>query len=186
MQYRRFSWLSDVNNVVSDFIQTNYCDFLKEYINAMSLQDETELIECLFQHYYGLPFIAAGSSTAENKYDSGKLYDNNVKYDEGLKTSTSIPYFYLAKFLKFILNYGEPHFNIDMIVSFFAEFLQLDKKDLAITTENKYTIVILIPATTDAIILTEMINAMGGVLMDFPFGNIIKIAYKDQYNAGNI
>lgn len=175
MQYRKVEWLSEYRDIVSNYIQTAYYDYLKYYIKAMSLEIDTQAVIPLSQHYYGIPFIPAGSTSAMNKYDTGLLYDNGLFYDEGLDANVSVPYYYLYKYLKFILNYGEPCFNVDMIVTFLADFCEVDKNQIGISVDPM-TITFNIPSNEQALILSQMISSLGGTLLGFPCGyNPVKI-----------
>lgn len=188
MQYRKVRWLNDFISAYGDVIQENIFDYLNDIIDANTLNKITPIVTQLSQYYYGLPFLSGGGTVSSTKYDNSQNYDYaNVIYDDGAESSASVDYYYLHKYLKFLLNYKDRVFNIDMLVTFIADFCDLSKKEIAIYKENVFTTVFLLPTTNATLSLIQMKKSMGGILYGFPVGrnfgrNVVELELKENYD----
>lgn len=179
MQYRKNQCLTDFCEAYTKKLQ-EYFTYLNEAISALSMYEPTKIVPQLSQHYYGLPFISGGGTTSNNKYDTGILYDNGLIYDDN-NSGASVDFRYLRRYLKFLFDYKQPVFNVDMIMSFLADFCECQKSDIDLEIVNKFTLHFKIPNSEAGRNLVQIKSTMGENFIGFPYGNdIITLGIKDS------
>lgn len=179
-QYQKLEWLKKYAKFIDNYIKTNYFDKLKSMWETMDVGESLDPYLTFYTKWYFGLFRPLASASMSEFYDIGRLYDNDMIYDDAQEADGLVSGEDYLKYIKFIYDYTQETWHIDHIVAFVADYCNIYPTLIYVDYSNKNMIKIKIPSSTvmGADFIKLMINYYDAMCLPFP--NVIDFVQMNE------